>query len=730
MPYRNYNDLIPYYDDYDDLSDYWSSPFHQPRRFCKHSRYYPHEIHRRRPRRDEGPAAIRKTLEELTEPALARAGDLGWNLEYATAYCYQHLVGNRPCIVDTIDTARHAPLDRSGPFLLFDSLDQCLFRGKLKGMVFLKWRSLSDNSPGVTRVPGIKNPRISIELNTRPFDERGADLDDMLDALIHQMIHAYFLVCCGTPLKDGQSDGRLLDALHFGVILSTIKEISEDCEEGPLGLTFYAHLRGGQSRGSGGYSSYRRALLDYHDSRSDAKPYIAIDPKGNTVGLPPDDGQTHCMHDNRRFRPADIRNWQVTNYRNAIELDMDKKGRTIYDLDVSGKLLPVDRLHGPASSTYVELVWDDKRVMAPREKVVEFDSLKKPLQREGKYELHMPKCDFHTLKCVWDFIQHSKYSPQHAHLGLAASLRHQNMKGPPIIVHGSAFDTTDGVAIHIRVFKVAEGMKFTELQSYAMERLYEMPTAADDPITALKEIYNENDKDKDKPIHAELHKWARKFLARTDEPPHHHRRHTLARRDPWYSEWHHHARGTSNYEKLVAIHGERFQALYHRNAALKDDSKLVVAQLSYPSHLLSDETEPALALPPLDTTGDSRVHHPSYPSTSLAPHLPAAEPIRRRRSFSDFHDPLDWRFEPSNRALSRERARLLDAPAYEYEFERFGRRVPRALLEDERREFGGRRVPFYDYFSRSDGRRRRVDALTGERFARSRERWRDLYGLG
>ena len=137
------------------------------------------------------------------------------------------------------------------------------------------------------------------------------------------------------------------------------------------------------------------------------RPYICIDPHGDTVGHPPNDGQSHCMHDNRRHRGADIRNWQVTNYASAIELGMDEKGTTIHNLEVSGELTAVPRLRGPPSSTYVELLWNEKRVIAPREKVMELESLRKPAKKEGKHELHMPKCDFHTLKCVWDFIQHN-----------------------------------------------------------------------------------------------------------------------------------------------------------------------------------------------------------------------------------------------------------------------------------------------------------------------------------
>jgi hypothetical protein len=721
MSPREYDDLVSLRD-IDSTYDLFSPVVYRHGRRSRDDRYYPYDFRQRHRRTDDGLPAVRKTLEELTEPGLVRHGDLGWTLEYATAYCYKHLNSNRPGIVDTIDTARQAPLCKKAPFLIFDSFDRTMFQGKLKGMVYLKWRTLSDNSPGVTSAPDVRDSRVCIELNIGPYEERGADLDDLLDALIHQMIHAYFLICCGRQTKGTTQDGRLLDATQFGVLMYTIKEISGDCLDGPLRLTFYSHKRARLARGAG--RPFERSDFNaYEHYGVRARPYIDIDPCGNTVGPPPNDGQSHCMHDNRRFRGAEIRNWQVSHYACAIELDMDEKGDTVYDLDISGELLPVERLRGPPSSTYVELIWDEKRVMVPRDKVMEFESLKKPGKREGKYELHLPKCDFHILKCLWDFIQHRKYSPQYSYLDPATSQRREEMRGPPIIVHGSGFDATDGVAVHIRVFKTAESMKFSELQKYAMERLYEMPTTSEDPITALKEIYNEYDKGK--PIHAELHKWARKFLARTDEPHHIHTHNQSW--DLWANDYrqslHHYPsyRGTSNYEKLISIHGDRFQELYHRNPALKDDSKLVVAQLSYPGHLADDAT---FSVP---TPLGSSMYAPSTslgrPSYIEAPHLP---PLARRRSFSDYYDPIDWRFDrprsPPWQASAVSAAALLTPP---YTYPRLGSSGLRAALEDVRPS----RSPFYDYFSRSSGRRRRVNLDTGDRYTRSRERWRDLYGL-
>lgn len=717
MPLRNYDSLLSLRDA-TSHSNLLAPIVYRPTRRNRDERYYPYDFGQRQRRNQDGLPAIRKTLEELTEPGLVRHGDLGWTLEYATAHCYRHLNGNRPSIVDVIDTARQAPLCKRAPFLLFDSLDKTIFQGKLKGMVFLKWRALTDNSPGITSAPGVRDTRICIELNIRPYEEHDAELDELLDALLHQMIHAYFLVCCGKQTKSTTADGRLLDALHFGVLMYTIMEITGDCQDGPLRLTFYAHKRSHLST-SATRLSREEGISDYKLYGARARPFIAIDPHGDTVSSLPNDGQSRCMHDNRRFHGADIRNWQVSNYACAIELEMDEKGSIIYNLEVSGELAPVQRLRGPPSSTYVELIWDEKRVIVPRDKVMELDSLKKPGKREAKYELHMPKCDFHTLKCVWDFIQHRKYSPQYSYLDPATPQRHEDRRGPPTIVHGRGFDPADGVIVHIRVFKCAESMKFSELQKYAMERLYEMPTTADDPIIALKELYN--DSNRTKPIHAELHKWARKFLARTDEPHHLHMHdHERDRFLTIYGYQSPSYRGTSNYEKLVSIHGDRFKELYHRNPALKDDSKLVVAQLSFPGHFADENT---LSVPiPID----SSLHTPSIPLSLPPPFLdpPLHSHLARRRSFSDYYDPIDWRLDralsPSWRAPS---TTALLAPSYVYLDPRSDRL--QAALEDVRPEDS----LFYDYFSRRDGRRRRTNLLTGDRFTRSRERWRDLYGV-
>ncbi len=86
------------------------------------------------------------------------------------------------------------------PYLAFDELDRKLFRSKLRGNVCLKWSMIPYGIPGRTSRAGLEYPRITIELsdilpNTTKIG--------VLTALLHQMIHAYFLQCCGY-----QSEGQ------------------------------------------------------------------------------------------------------------------------------------------------------------------------------------------------------------------------------------------------------------------------------------------------------------------------------------------------------------------------------------------------------------------------------------------------------------------------------------------------------------------------------------------
>ena len=110
---------------------------------------------------------------------------------------------------------------RTLPFLVFDELDRKLFCSKLRGNVCLRWENVPWGIPGRAYQAGRKYPRITIELSEKML--LNASKTGILTALLHQMIHAYFLQCCGYRTKDSGSTGYDLGhGLEFQALKNVI----------------------------------------------------------------------------------------------------------------------------------------------------------------------------------------------------------------------------------------------------------------------------------------------------------------------------------------------------------------------------------------------------------------------------------------------------------------------------------------------------------------------------
>ncbi|KAK0308290.1 hypothetical protein LTR01_004917 [Friedmanniomyces endolithicus] len=580
-------------------------------------------------RRRENEAAWERSVAALRDKRVKDyVGDLGWVLEYATAWLYRHLLRNQTEVADAIDHVRQVDgVDADTPFFIFEYLNTALFGGKLRGMVHLKWKALASTSPGTTSaagvVPGVT--RICIELNKTPFEDGDGEIDELLDSLIHHMIHAYFLVTCGAQKKGAQQDGRLLDGLHFGVIMHTIIDIARGCRGEPLKLTFYAATRRENDIGPFG-----RPYLPGGKNK-----FIALSTKGSAIAAAPADGQSHCSLDNRAVRAQQIKNWQVESYSLAIDLDMEGKGDSIYDFSTSKTFDPVDRLKGPPSSTYIELIWDKKRVMVKREHLHKYASIKKPLEKNNKMELAIPDCSRRVFENIYDFVNAGSYVTGHD--STPTRVHPQGRKGPPTLVvydRPRGQDAWSDVVAHLQTFKVAEAMKFEELQAYTLRVLWDLQETDSDPIDVLKVLYNENDNSG--PIHAELHKWARDFLGQTEDGG------MPSRNRFGYGSNALLHRGRSNLDKILEHYGELFKPLYYRNMALQDDVKIVRAGLDHiPYGFRQDPLEDWRAVPGM-------AQQYALPSSAVL----GIEPVSAASSLSSF-DLLTLRDEEWLRAAPR-----------------------------------------------------------------------------
>ena len=110
---------------------------------------------------------------------------------------------------------------RKLPFMVFDQLDRELFRSVLKGNVHLGWSThLPDGIYARTSKGHRNEPRITICLS-KSLSE--APRVYIFCTLVHQMIHAYFLQCCGCQAQDGGSGGHdLCHGPEFRALLLTI----------------------------------------------------------------------------------------------------------------------------------------------------------------------------------------------------------------------------------------------------------------------------------------------------------------------------------------------------------------------------------------------------------------------------------------------------------------------------------------------------------------------------
>lgn len=117
---------------------------------------------------------------------------------------------------------------RELPWQVFDELDRELFLGMLKGNVYLAWSDLPRDYPGMTTRPGenssgLRGPRITIEL-AEGLLKHGTSAH-ILAILLHQMIHAYFLQCCGHRNKAASGIGCDLTHHHgFSAVLYAIQD--------------------------------------------------------------------------------------------------------------------------------------------------------------------------------------------------------------------------------------------------------------------------------------------------------------------------------------------------------------------------------------------------------------------------------------------------------------------------------------------------------------------------
>ena len=159
---------------------------------------------------------------------------------------------------------------------LFQNLDKYLFRGVLKESVCFCFSSnLSPSIHGSTAALGVFGNQIVITLNSE-LTRQPSHLP-LVASLIHQMTHAYLLVCCG--YGDSHAEDQRHDLRHglaFSSIVHTIQDLLVDNARISLPDLFFCRAVVWQSAHRPHYRHGRISLHSYcHFNVSDHEDKIA-----------------------------------------------------------------------------------------------------------------------------------------------------------------------------------------------------------------------------------------------------------------------------------------------------------------------------------------------------------------------------------------------------------------------------------------------------------------------
>lgn len=172
------------------------------------------------PHPEPDPESIWVLKNEAAQPACS---NLHLSTEEAFGWAHQAIQDyRRSKFVCLAPGKRNMYPARKLPFMVFDQLDRELFRSVLKGNVHLKWSvHLPDGIYAKTfKADPKKGSRITIVLSELLSE---APRVEILCTLVHQMMHAYFLQCCGYKTHDGGAGGHdLCHGPEFRALLLTI----------------------------------------------------------------------------------------------------------------------------------------------------------------------------------------------------------------------------------------------------------------------------------------------------------------------------------------------------------------------------------------------------------------------------------------------------------------------------------------------------------------------------
>lgn len=420
------------------------------------------------------------------------------------------------------------------PFMVFDELDAELFRGVLKGQVYMTWHRLSATVHGRTSEASRISPRVTIELNEELYCRR-CPIELIMAVLIHHMAHAYFLVCCGYGSADHDPDMYDLGhGLEYSTLLCAIQQGFRPCQgrfpnlfECNRGVTRYLGnvLRPPtRIRRSLGHSTCTYMLRDLPDKQSCVEHMRSL--QTLQFSPAPFKGNTQPAH------PVTKTPYPIAQFVHRMNSEMTQ-------------LMPVLRTAPDAlvASDYREFHFKGKAVQVPYQSISGFSSLVTKFSSGlSQYLSICSETSEETFIAFYAFLTKGCYLPVISS-GQGFSMQ---SSGPPKILPFAGKEKTH-LLEDVRVYHLALTMGFDELRKHALRRLWSYAVTESNPMKSLEEIYKGIKKEDDSPTNddrssekksanpdKDLRDWVRNFLRVVSSSGHSRSNLDILRKDPPY----------------------------------------------------------------------------------------------------------------------------------------------------------------------------------------------------
>lgn len=362
------------------------------------------------------------------------------------------------------------------------------FNDKLTDKVDIMFDHLGPDVSGRTHVPNhIGNSKVLIRLNIdlllplfRNKNQKQAK-DQLYAALLHHMIHAYFITCCQSPDRGEESDGRLKHENHFGIIMYKIKKISTKFGSAlPIDFAHSIPVRSlwcGQQLAIQHQTLTHSRMMDTNDRRYHSECTATID------SIP--EGKLNAWYQSKCYKNVNP---------------------DIYEFNEDGELKSTPaHLIRDKKSDWIEIYWSGKFLKIDRSSISKLTSPFKRKFNNGNRRLDIPKVPEHTVRALWTFLQTGSYGP---------NLRNtKNGTKGPALIKGLDTTMTPYMRNEVRIHQLATHLGFDELRRRSLSRLLEMQYTYEDPIPVFERIYNVPDGGIGD-AHPELRQFAIAFMKR------------------------------------------------------------------------------------------------------------------------------------------------------------------------------------------------------------------------